>query len=182
MKNSILVTALMIFCAATLTAQIKKVESLYTDLTTSKCKTIESNPNEAGSYLGECPGIGGYKLELLEGDIRQTINIVAPKGGKYELNLWSVVSPAFSSVGEKAEWRVIRTGKKIQPIALIVRYNAAENPAKPKQNTSYLVVAKITANAACVTDVVKPEKNANANARQLADASAAKPCLQTPDD
>ena len=158
-------------------ARSQRIESIYTDLTTEKCRTIEQTDDEGGSYRGECAGVGGYKLEVLEGDLRQSINVVAPNRKKFELNLWTTVSGAFSSVGEKAEWRVTRSGKSVTPSALIVRYNASENPEKTELTTSYLVVVKITKNAACVTDVVKPTvKNQNERARQLADNSALKPC------
>ena len=158
-------------------ASSRKIESIYTDLTTEKCKTIEQTDDEGGSYRGECAGIGGYKLEVLEGDLRQSINVIAPNRKKYELNLWTTVSGGFSSLGEKAEWRVTRSGKKITPTALIVRYNVSENPEKPEQTTSYLVVVKILKTAACVTDVVKPTvKNQNVKAQQLADTSAGKRC------
>lgn len=159
----------------------QKTESVYTDLMMEKCKTIEQTDDEGGSYRGECAGVGGYKLEVLEGDLRQSINVVAPNGKKFNLDLWTNVSGAFSAVGERAEWRVTRSGKKITPTALIVRYNASENPEKPEQNTSYLVVVKITKNSACVTDVVKPTvTNQNVKARQLADSSANKSC-KTPE-
>jgi hypothetical protein len=79
-------------------------------------------------------------------------------------------------VGEKAEWRVVRTGKAVKPTALIFRFNASDNPEKPVQNTSYLIVVKITKTSACVTDVVKSAANANETARRLADNSADKPC------
>lgn len=159
--------------------QSKKIESLYSSLTTKDCKTIEQSDKEAGYYRGQCPGVGGYKLELIEGDIRQTINIIAPSKKKYELELWSVVSPAFSATGDKAEWRVTRGGKTITPLALIVRYNASENSEKPEQNTSYLVIVKITKSSACVTDIVEPMANQNVKARELADASPGKPCKST---
>jgi hypothetical protein len=158
-------------------AASQKIESVYTDLTTEKCKTIEQTDDEGGSYRGECAGVGGYKLEVLEGDLRQSINVVAPNRKKFELDIWTTVSSGFSSFGGKAEWRVTRSGKKITPKAFIVRYNASENPEKPEQTTSYLVVVKISKTAACVTDVVNPTvKNQNVKARQLADASANKPC------
>lgn len=158
-------------------SQTKKIESIYTGLDKS-CKTLELNTSEAGFYRGICPGVGGYKLELIEGDIRQTINIIPPKKKKkYELDLWTVVSSAFSYVGQKAEWRVIRNGKTITPAALIIRFNASKSPDTPELNNSYLVIAKITSNSACVTDVVEPTvKSQNVVARQLADASAGKPC------
>lgn len=153
-------------------------KSIYTDLATEKCRTIESNPDEGGSYKGECKGVGGYKLEVLEGDLRQTINIVYPNGKTYDLHFSSNVSSAFSAVGEKAEWRVNKRGENPDPFALIVRYNAAENPEKPEQNTSYLVVTKITKDTACITDVVKPSKDQNLTARRLADESANKMCIE----
>jgi len=151
------------------------ITSIYTDLDEKKCKTIESNEDEAWS-LQECPGVGGYKLEVIEGDIRQTINVISPSGYKSELNFWTVVSSAFSSVGAKAEWRVKTIDGKPVPFALIVRYNASETPDKPEKLTSYLTVTKIDGDTACVVDVVKPIKNANVKARELADASSGKPC------
>lgn len=153
-----------------------KIESIYTSLATKDCKTIEQSDEGAGWYRGACPGVGGYKLELLEGDIRQTIDIIAPDKKKYELALWRVVSPAFSATGEKAEWRVTRKGKTVTPLALIVRFNANENSENPEKITSRLVVVKITKTQACITDIVEPTANQNVKARELADASAGKPC------
>ena len=166
----------VLHCISTAFPQAKAAESVYTDLTSEKCRTIESNPNEGGSYRGLCAGVGGYRLEVLEGDLRQTINVIAPNRKKYELELWNKVSSGFSALGNKAEWRVVRTGKTVRPTALIVRFNASENPEKPEQNTSYLVVVKITKTTACVTEVIKPSANANVQARQSADAAANKPC------
>jgi hypothetical protein len=174
-KVQLLAVMLTIFSSAAF-GQTLKVESLYTSLSTRACKTIESNPDEGGSYLGVCPGAGGYKLELLEGDIRQTINVLTPNKKKYELNLWSVVSSGFSSVGEKAEWRVTRNGKTVVPNALILRFNASEDPEDSTKITSYLVVVKITKTEACVTNVVKPSTDQNIKARELADTSFGKYC------
>jgi hypothetical protein len=176
MKKIISLSFLVAVCASSIFAQTTKNESVYTDLAAIKCKTIESSDEEAGSYRGECAGVGGYKLEVLEGDLRQTINVAAPGGKKFELDLWSKVSSGFSQLGNKAEWRVSRAGKIVKPKALIVRYNANENPEKPEQTTSYLVVIKITKNEICVTDVIKSSADANSKARMLADDSANKPC------
>ena len=175
-KFLLLITTFLLF-SNSLAAQTKT--SVYTDLAAKKCKTLESNPDEGGSYRGECRGVGGIKLEVLEGDIRQSVNVIFPSGKKSELDLWSNVSSAFSSVGEKAEWRVTGKGKNAKPIALIVRFNASENTEKPEINTSYLVVVKIGKNSACITDIVKPSKDQNLSARKLADESADKSCLST---
>lgn len=153
------------------------IESIYTDLKADKCKTIESNEDE-GWIKQECPGVGIYKLELTEGDLRQTINVVSNSGDRWELDFSLNVSSAFSAFGEKAEWRVKKVDGKPIPIALITRYNVAENPDKPEKNTSYLVVTKFSSEFVCITDVIKPIPNANEKARELADNSANKPCLQ----
>ncbi|HEY0659268.1 MAG TPA: hypothetical protein VGD05_12375 [Pyrinomonadaceae bacterium] len=176
MLKILLTTAFVLIANIASFSQTKKTESVYTDLASEKCRTTESNPDEGGSYRGLCAGVGGYRLEVLEGDLRQTINVVAPNRKKYELELWNKVSSGFSAVGDKAEWRVVRNGKTVRPTALIFRFNASDNPANAEQNTSYLVVVKITKRTACVTDVLKPSANANARARKLADASANKPC------
>lgn len=157
-------------------AQAQPNKSVYTSLRAKQCRTLKSSNSEAGDYLGRCPGIGGYKLLVSEGDLRQNIEVVTPQGAKHSLELWSVVSPAFSSLGPKAEWRVAKS----KPVALIVRYNASENPEKPDKTTSYLVVSKITANEICVTDKLSPGPKANEDARRLADEAATKPCLKTP--
>ena len=176
MKKILMLALSLTMFSAAVFGQTKKVESLYTSLAAKNCKTVEQTDDEGGSYRGQCPGVGGYRLELLEGDLRQSINIVAPNSKKYELNLWSVVSGGFSSVGEKAEWRVTRNGRTVTPNALILRFNASENPEDSSKITSYLTVVKITKTEACVTDIVKPAADQNAKARELADATAGKAC------
>ena len=81
MKIYLTLIFLTIF-AATAVAQNK---SVYTSTRTGACRTIVSDPSGSGSYEGECPGAGGYKVRLLEGDIRQTLNIVTPAKKKFEL-------------------------------------------------------------------------------------------------
>lgn len=168
MKNILLVSGLMLLLTIFATAQNK---SVYTSTDTKDCKTIEQSDADAGWYRGECKGVGGYQLELTEGDIRQTINIISPTKKKFELNFGSV-SGGFSSVGAKAEWRV----KGTAPTALIIRFNVSENPEDSSKTTSYLIVSKITKTSACITDVVKPSKTQNAEAQKLADAASTKPC------
>lgn len=159
---------IFLFSAAAVEAQVK---SIYTDLSDTKCKTLELTEDEGGSYKGECKGVGGYKLWLIEGDLRQTIIIVDAKGTEHNLKFWEHFG-GFSAVGEKAEWRV-KNGK---PIALIVRLNVSEDPVNSDKRTSYLIVAKILRDAACVVDIVKPSKTQNAAARKIADASGKAPC------
>ena len=176
-KFIVVSVSIVLFAAVGTLAQKSKIQSVYTSLNTQKnCKTLESETEGAGWYRGECPGIGGYRLQLTEGDIRQSIDVITPNKKKYELDFIGHVSSGFSSVGEKAEWRVKTAFKKQTPIALIVRFNVSENPEDSSVNTSYLIVSKITRNQVCITDIVKPGEKQNEEARQLADASASKPC------
>ena len=115
---------------------------------------------------------------LSEGDLRQNITVITPKGTKHSLDLWSVVSGGFSSVGPKAEWRIATQNEKSVPVALILRYNASEDADQPDKLSSYLAVTKITPTEICVTDKISPGANANEDARRAADASSTKPCLK----
>jgi len=181
MKRTVVSVFVLLLCfALTNFVAIQKGEaqtaatSIYTDLSAKKCKTLKED--DQGSEQ-ECKGTAGYKLLVLEGDIRQTVTVVTPKGKEFPLELWTVVSPAFSSVGEKAEWRM----KNKKPVALIIRFNASENSEDSSKITSYLSVAKITANEICVTDVIKPGANQNELARKAADTAATKQCKKVVD-
>ena len=165
-----LLLAYILISVATLTAAAQNT-SIYTDLTDKKCKTLKSNPDEGGSYLGEGNGAAGSKLQLLEGDLRQSINVIDPKKKKIELNLWNI-SGGFSSLGEQAEWRM----KGKTPVALIVRFNVSEVPEDSSKITSYLVVVKITNDTICITEALRPTRSHNFEARRAADRSASRPC------
>ena len=165
------------FAACASSAAAQAVESVYTDLDREKCKTIEFE-HEGYSWTKECRGVAGYKLRHLMGDERESITVVGPDGRQHPLEFWSTVTPAFSSVGPKAEWRVRRRGGRAEPYALIVRLNANEDPVAYQKLTSYLVVARLAPGKVCVTDRIAPGPRANELARQAADASADKPCLR----
>ncbi|HEX8142842.1 MAG TPA: hypothetical protein VF553_09620 [Pyrinomonadaceae bacterium] len=151
------------------------ITSVYTNI--ARCRTI-SLDRESASSVESCPGIAGYKLEVETGDERMSIAVVAPGGKKSELSYWNLITHNFSSLGDKAEWRVRRVKGKSVPVALIVRVNAYENPEAPAQTTSYLAVAKITPQRTCVTDKIAPSATANEAARRAADSAATKPCLE----
>ena len=153
------------------------ITSVYTSL--SGCKTVKSGQGEDWSVQA-CRGIGGYSLQLEYGDARESITVFTPDRKKHPLDLWSVISSGFSSVGQKAEWRVTTKNGKQVPHALIVRFNASENPEDSSKVTSYLVVAKITPQKICATEKIAPGATQNEEARRAADASADKPCLENP--
>src|SRR5262245_58477764 len=121
MKILLCLFASLVF-AATVAAQSNR--SVYTPLGDKDCRKIKSAEAGDDGYEGRCPGTAGYSLLLSEGDLRQNITIITPKGTQHSLDLWSVVSGGFSSVGPKAEWRLTSQKRKPVPVALIIRYNA----------------------------------------------------------
>ncbi len=163
-------------CLSTAAAQSNR--SVYTPLGDKQCRTIKTAEAGDEGYEGRCRGTAGYSLILSEGDLRQNITVITPQGTKHSLELWDVISGGFSSLGPNAEWRLAKQNGKLKPVALILRYNASEDPDKPDKRTSYLAVAKITASELCVTDKILPGANANEDARRAADSASAKPCLK----
>jgi hypothetical protein len=166
---------LILFGAAASVAQSNT--SVYTNLTGRQCKTLKSTSAQGGSFEAQCPGVAGYKLLVQEGDLRQNIVVIAPTGKQQSLELWNVVGSSFSSLGEKAEWRM----KGGSPVALIVRYNVANPEDSTKKGTSWLAVVRISAGASqtCVTESIAPGPDQNPKARAAADNSASRPCKTT---
>jgi hypothetical protein len=175
-----LTSLLVVLLACAVQTSAQAVQSVYSDLSEAKCKVVESGDEPEGnsSSVSRCPGVAGYSLLVLDGDSRQSVTIVRPDGTEHPLDLWHTVSGAFSTVGQRAEWRVRRRGDKDEPYALIVRFNHNALPNNPDKKISTLVVAKITPDAVCVTDAIPPAPDANERARKAADSAAAKPCLR----
>ena len=149
------------------TAIFAQNKSVYTPISNAKCETKNTSP--VSGYL-ICPGASGYNLEVLDDDARMSVNVISPDERSFELDFWGHFRN-FSYVGEQAEWRM----KGKNPVALIIRYNVSDRGDGDKK-TSYLMVAKITKNSVCVTNIVRPGKNQNLTAQKLADKAAAKPC------
>jgi len=166
MKKLIVIATITLALCISAAAQYT---SVYTSTKTTGCRTLESHPDEAGWYRGRCKGVGGYALELTEGDLRQDLIVITPAKKKHDLQLTSYY-PRFSSVGEKVEWRV----KGGLPVALISRYNVSTDDNGG--TISYLMVSKIGKKESCVVDVIMPGKDQNVDARKSADAAARKPC------
>lgn len=146
--------------------------SVYTSFRDDQCNIV-NDPKIGGNMTGTCPAVGGYRLKMYADDGRMSVGIVAPSQKLSELDFWGYFSN-FSSVGEKAEWRL----KGKTPIALIVRYEVSDQGDNDKK-TSYLMVAKINARKSCVVAIVKPGKTQNEDARRLADNSANMFCKKT---
>jgi len=167
MKIFFLCTILLLTLTVSLAAQNK---SIYTSTSDKICKAQKANDDEGGDYIGICPGVGGYKLKLIEGDLRQTLFVITPKKKEHPLR-FNEFYYSFSAIGDKVEWRT----KRGVPFALIARYNVADVENSEKR-TSYLMVVKITKSFSCVTDVVLPGAKQNEEARKLADTASTRAC------
>ena len=77
----------------------------YTHLSGDGCTVIKSVPDEAGYFVQECAGEGGYRLRHSEADLRQDLVVLAPGGGEHELGLTTMAGGAFNSLGDTVEWR-----------------------------------------------------------------------------
>lgn len=156
-------------------ATAAKYESRYTSLISEKCVTLYE---EGDSIIQECPGFGGYQVQASESDLRQSITLIK-NGREFPLQFWDTVSPAFSTLGGKAEWRFIQSETKPVPIALIVRLNAVTGEEANK-TTSWLVVSKLTDKNSCVIGKIPPQKDGTQNqkARDMADAASSSACLK----
>jgi hypothetical protein len=165
MLKKLLIVSFVLLVSTVAFAQNK---STYTNLAADKCKATKESSDEG--YVGLCEGVGGFKLEVSEGDLRQNIKVISPSKKKFDLNLWSFYG-GFSSVGEKAEWRV----KGTVPTALIVRFNVSDAEDSSK-TTSYLMIAKVSKTSACIVDVVMPSKTQNADAQKIADKASTMVC------
>ena len=174
-RYSLLLMSVVLVFAATASAQ--GIQSVYTNVSGNRCKTIEENEEAAGFMVQLCPGVAGYKLQVSSQDLRQGLEIIKPDGSTHELNVGVIGGGAFSFLGDKAEWRVKRQRGKLFPVALIIRFSVTQQMDDgSSKDIPYLTVTKITPQKICLVKTVPPGRNANLEARRLADASANMPC------
>ena len=95
MRAILLLLAASFISAGALIVSAQSIQSLYSDLESSKCKTLESQ--EEGSYaLQQCPGIAGFKLLVEDFDLRQTVTVVK-RTAKASAHFGGVTIPACES-------------------------------------------------------------------------------------
>lgn len=169
MKKLFLIAGLFF---ASFSAYAADVESSYTSIDANDCTTLTAD--RMGS-VQRCEFFADIEVNAVEGDLRQSLTLKRG-GNEYPLDFWQTVSPAFSTLGAKVEWRHL-AGNANKPFAFITRLNASENPEGPEQTTSYLVVGKITPDIICVVGKVSPQVEQNQRAREMADQSAIMPCI-----
>ncbi|HLM68314.1 MAG TPA: hypothetical protein VK358_12335, partial [Longimicrobium sp.] len=159
----------------------QEIRSVHTSVKADDCKTISVEEEGSGGSIQRCPGTAGYTLLALDGDARMSITVVDPAGREHPLEYWTTVTGGFSSLGDRAEWRVRGEGASAVPVALIVPLRVNEHPDDPERLTPYRVVARVTPAEACVTHRLSGD-TPDAEVRRLADASASAPCRTSYDE
>lgn len=181
--SGIVLSCLLLFgCAAQVNEPDDRVvvgmRSVETDLRVAACKQEAdmSDPNETPYLL--CPGVAGYSLIVRRVEAgRRSIEIVDAAKQAYPLDYQEFVTRHMFTLGDTAEWRVSTKGGSQVPMALIVRVNAQENNDDPAKTTqSYIAIAKIEPNGACVIESIPEGTQSEAEIHRAADAAREKPC------
>ena len=149
--------------------------SEYSSLAPADCK-LTARDKEAGGTTHRCPGVANYVLDMRDSDARMSLDVIADGGQAQSLDFWSVASGAFSQLGPRAEWRYPAEAKQLN--ALIVRYDAFEQPEQPERPTSYLLVVKLAATGSCLVAKLPPGPGQNDAARAAADKAQSSSCLK----
>ena len=148
-------------------------KSFYTSIDQEDCITLDSD--NMGS-LQECESFLDIGVKVIEGDVRQSIILTRNKK-EYDLAFCSTVSPYFSSLGLKVEWRY-EQGKFKNLKGMIVRFEASDDYENLDKVSSYLVVSKIEKDEICVVARIAPQNEQNEIAREILDSTEVLPCLK----
>ena len=154
---------------------LSTARSEYSRLSPNDCKLTE-RLEETGDTTHRCLGVAGYVLDMHDSDLRMSLDVIADGGQPQPLEFWNVASGAFSHLGPSAEWRFPQGAS--QPNALIVRFNAAEQPGQPDRVTSYLLVVRLAASGSCLVAKLLPGSGQNEAARVAADKAQDSTCLK----
>lgn len=154
------------------------VESIYTELSGGSCREEidKSDPNATRYFV--CPGVAGYTLIVRRAEAgRRSVDLIDAEKRVFPLNYQESVTPQMSTLRAKAEWRVELTAGKQRPIALIVAIEAHESVDSPDRVThTYLAIAKIAPNEACVVAKILEGERSETAVRSLADSARARSC------
>lgn len=168
MRKILLVTAIILACAIAEFSQAKpKFASVYSNFTTN-CKNFDGENGSDGYSL--CRGPGGYRIRVYYSAASSYYNaeLVKEEGSNFPI---AMADLNFNDRKTRVEWRTA-DGK---PFAVIMR---VPTYAGPKKETDYygpvnghtLVVVGLKGVAVDAT-INAAEPNANAKARELADAA-----------
>jgi hypothetical protein len=157
---------------------VAEVASSETPLRGDACRNEidKADPNETPYLL--CPGADGYTMIVRPVDTgRQSIEVVDAAKRTFPLDYQEYITRHMFELDDRAQWWLAaRNGQQV-PIALAVRVHAHEDPNSPEKVTqSYIAVAKITADQACVTERIADGPDAAARVRSAATSAPDQRC------
>jgi hypothetical protein len=160
-----LLVAMLVGSAAPAAAQ-EQIESAYSDLNLDECTVL--NADDFGASWA-CPGYKGFPVWVAEGDLRF---FVSYGFGAEDEKAAGQTPPPFNYLGPKVEWRLSKQTGDWRPFATIVRYYTSLGEGEKEGQV--LVVTKLEDGATCHVAYIDAlaNRNANAMAREAADASA----------
>ena len=152
------------------------VTSVYTELAGPRCVSESRN---AGATAQRCRGVGGWSLVVTSSDQRLSVT-AASAGGTESPLLTSGELVGVTRVGPNAEWRVRGNAERgFTPTAVIVRVDTTETGTDGRlTRASFLAVARVNEEGACVIGKVAVRGNAAAKARRLASEAQQAACLR----
>lgn len=151
-----------------------KGASSYHSIDTAKdCKVRETYEANMGGFLS-CGQYADLQIALAEDDLRMNLYITRNKK-VHDLKLWNLFS-GFSLLGKIIEFRHPKD-KPDKIYAMIFRDKVTEYTKDKHKDVSYLLVAKITPKHICLVGKIKPQKDQNILAREMADKAIWMPCL-----
>lgn len=158
------------------------IASVYTSLRDSSCtREVDKDDPDETPYFA-CAGTAGYSLIVRRVDAgRRSVDVVDAAKRVFPLDFPQSVTPHMSALGARAEWRVATEAGASVPIALIVPLESHENADDPAIVThTWLAVAKIAPDTACVVDRIRQGERSEAEVRMVADSARARPCVPAP--
>jgi hypothetical protein len=167
MLNKRLLSALIGACLLSAPAAGQEFDSAYTKIDLDDCTPFETY--ELGQSWA-CSGYEDFPLYVAEDDLRMFVSY-GPRSPDEVAARQTL--PAFNTINETLEWRLVREGGRLVPFATILRFFTQVGDGS-EPDGQILVVTKLEEGNTCHVAYVDARltKNANVVARQFADELA----------
>lgn len=159
--------AIAAFLLGATPAAAQRIDSAYTRIDLKACQTIESY--ELGASFS-CPGYKGYPLYVAEDDSRMFVSYGFSAADEMAAHQ---TLPAFNTIGETLEWRLVESGNGWRPFATILRFHTQSGDGSEPDGETLVVTSLAPGNTCHVAYVdARLTPNANVVARDFADGLA----------
>lgn len=167
MLNKPLLSALLGACLLSAPVAAQQIDSAYTKIDLAKCTPYESY--ELGQSWA-CDGYKGLPVFVAEDDLRMFVSygVNAPDEMAAHQTL-----PAFNTINETLEWRLVRQSGRWEPFATILRFFTQSGDGS-EPDGQILVVTKLAEGNTCHIAYIDARltRDANVLARHFADTLA----------